>query len=304
MQRKRLITIIGPTAVGKTALGIAFSKAYQTEIISCDSRQFFKEMTIGTAVPSTEELEAAPHHFIQNLSIHQDYSVGDFERDAIELLDQLFKKHDEVIMVGGSALYEKAITHGLDDFPEVPEAIEQQLEKELNQDGLDALVEELRKVDHEYAAKVDISNPRRILRALSIYRSSGETFSSFRTSTSKKRSFEVIKIGLEAPREELYARINHRVDVMLKAGLLEEVRELLPYKELTALKTVGYQELFPYLEYNYSLEEGIRLIKRNSRRFAKRQMTWYRKDPSVTWFSYKTRHTEIVKRVQEKFMES
>ncbi len=304
MQRKQLITIIGPTAVGKTALGIAFAKAYQTEILSCDSRQFFKEMTIGTAVPSREELEAAPHHFIQNLSIHQEYSVGEFERDAIQLLNQLFEKHDVVIMVGGSALYEKAITHGLDDFPEIPESINQELEQELEKEGLERLVEELQKVDPEYAATVDVSNPRRILRALGIYRSSGKPFSNFRTSTSKKRNFEVVKIGLEAPREELYERINDRVDLMLKAGLLEEARELLPHKNLTALKTVGYQELFPYLEYNYSLEEGIRLVKRNSRRFAKRQMTWYRKDPSVTWFSYKTRPTEIVKRVQENFMES
>jgi len=304
MPHKRLITIIGPTAVGKTALGIAFAKAYQTEILSCDSRQFYQEMTIGTAVPSTEELAEAPHHFIQNISVKDAYSVGDFEKDALQLLNNLFEKHDIVIMVGGSALYEKAVTHGLDDFPEVPTYIDEQLDQELRSKGLPALVTELEQVDPDYFKEVDTANPRRILRALGIYRTSGRPFSSFRTSNSKKRNFEVIKVGLEAPREELYERINQRVDQMIDSGLLEEVRKLEKHKNLPSLKTVGYQELFPYLKGDYELEEGIRLIKRNSRRFAKRQMTWYRKDSSVHWFSYKTHHTEIVRQVQELFMES
>lgn len=304
MSRKKLITIVGPTAVGKTALSIAFAKAYQTEIISCDSRQFYKEMSIGTAVPSTEELAAAKHHFIQNISILQPYSVGDFERDVLPLIHDLFQKNEVVIMVGGSALYEKAVTHGLDDFPEVPESVNQKLEEELDAKGLAALVAELKEVDPDYYESVDQANPRRILRALGIYRSSGKAFSSFRTSSSKVREFEVIKVGLEAPREELYERINSRVDAMLNAGLLHEAKSLFEERHLPALKTVGYQELFPHFNGEYDLEEAIRLIKRNSRRFAKRQMTWYRKDPTVHWFSYKTSHTEIVRQVQESFMES
>ncbi|KQC33248.1 tRNA delta(2)-isopentenylpyrophosphate transferase [Nonlabens sp. YIK11] len=299
MSTKKLITIIGPTAVGKTALSIAFAKAYKTNIISCDSRQFFKEMTIGTAVPEPEELAAAPHHFIQNLSIHDSYSVGDFERDALSTLADLFATNDVVIMVGGSALYEKAVTHGLDEFPDVPDEVIDTLNKELEQDGLEKLVTELKEIDPEYALTADLENPRRVIRALSVYRESGETYSSFLGRKNTERDFEIIKIGLEAPRPTLYDRINRRVDVMLENGLLEEAKELLLYKDLTPLKTVGYQELFPYFEGDYDLDEAIRLIKRNSRRFAKRQMTWYRKDPEVHWFSYNTSHTEIVRRVEE-----
>ncbi|WP_317174205.1 tRNA (adenosine(37)-N6)-dimethylallyltransferase MiaA [Nonlabens antarcticus] len=301
---KKLITIIGPTAIGKTSLSIAFAKAYNTHIISCDSRQFYKEMSIGTAVPTTFELSQAPHHFIQNMSVEQSYSVGDFEKDAISLLDELFKNHDVIIMVGGSALYEKAVTHGLDDFPEVSESVNSELELQLESLGLPFLVAELQQVDPEYFKEVDQSNPRRILRALGIYRSSGRPFSSFRSSQSKSRKFEVVKVGLEASREELYDRINKRVDDMLERGLVQEAEKLKDFKELPSLKTVGYQELFPYFDGAYDLEEAIRLTKRNSRRFAKRQMTWYRKDSSVHWFSYKTSHTKIVQQVQELFMES
>ncbi|SCY13274.1 tRNA dimethylallyltransferase [Nonlabens sp. Hel1_33_55] len=304
MISKKLITIVGPTAVGKTALSIAFAKAYKTHIVSCDSRQFFKEMAVGTAVPEPEELEAAPHHFIQNLSIHDDYSVGDFERDAISLLEDLFETNDVIIMVGGSALYEKSITQGLDEFPEVPVEILDSLNEEFEQKGLKKLVEQLQKVDPEYATKADLENSRRVIRALSVYRASGKTYSSFLGKKKKTRNFEVIKVGLEAPRPVLYERINQRVDLMMKNGLLDEAKKLLTYQHLTPLKTVGYQELFPYLEGKYDLEEAVRLIKRNSRRFAKRQLTWYRKDPDVNWFSYNTSHTEIVRRVEELFMDS
>ncbi len=304
MSRKKLITIVGPTAVGKTSLSIAFAKAYQTHILSCDSRQFFKEMTIGTAAPTTKELSEVPHHFIQNLSVHQEYSVGDFERDAIELLEELFEQNEVVIMAGGSALYEKAITHGLDYFPEIPEVVNQQLEEELSNKGLAHLVRELSQVDPIYFGEVDRENPRRIIRALAVYRTTGNPFSSYRSNQSKQRTFDVVKIGLEAPREELYDRINTRVDEMLEAGLLEEVKLLTDHQELNALKTVGYQEIFPYLSGEYDLDEAVRLVKRNSRRFAKRQLTWYRKDEDVHWFSYKTSHTEIVRQVQELFMES
>jgi tRNA dimethylallyltransferase len=304
MTRKKLITIIGPTAIGKTALSIAFAKAYKTEILSCDSRQFYKEMILGTAVPSTLELSEAPHHFIHNMSVTQPYSVGDFERDAMEVLDELFQSHDVVIMVGGSALYEKAVTHGLDDFPEITEQIKLDLESQLETQGLEDLLTELEACDPDYFKEVDQANPRRILRALGVYRSSGKPFSGFRTSSSKTRDFEIVKVGLEAPRDELYARINDRVDTMIHQGLIEEAKHLTEFKELPSLKTVGYQELFPYFNTEYSLEEAIRLIKRNSRRFAKRQMTWYRKDSSVKWYSYKTSHTTIVQLVEESFMES
>jgi len=303
MTSKTLIVIVGPTAIGKTALSIAFAKAYQTEILSCDSRQFFKEMTIGTAVPEPEELTAAPHHFIQNLSIHDSYSVGEFERDAMSLLDQLFNKQDIVVMVGGSALYEKAVTHGLDDLPEVPKEINENVEQLFEEKGIKALQEELEKLDPLYYKKVDLHNPRRLMRAIAICRATGKTFTELRSGSKKKRNFKLIKIGLEAPREELYERINKRVDLMIKRGLIEEAQALLPFHDLVSLKTVGYQELMPYFRKEYDLNEAIRLIKRNSRRFAKRQMTWYRKDDTVLWFPYKTRHTDIVQRVQEKLMD-
>ncbi|MGJ8684152.1 MAG: tRNA (adenosine(37)-N6)-dimethylallyltransferase MiaA [Nonlabens sp.] len=303
MSSKTLIVIVGPTAVGKTSLSIAFAKAYQTEIISCDSRQFFKEMTLGTAVPDMEELAAAPHHFIQNLSIHDSYSVGDFERDAVSILEKLFAEKDVVIMVGGSALYEKAVTHGLDDLPEIPDSINEAVEQLYEQEGIEALQSELKLLDKSYYDIVDLQNPRRLTRAIAICRATGKTFTELRSGSRKQRDFNIIKVGLDAPREELYDRINSRVNVMLESGLLNEVEQLKSYKNLVSLKTVGYQEFMPYFENEYDLEEAIRLVKRNSRRFAKRQMTWYRKDDSVTWFHYKTRHTDIVQRVSEKLME-
>ena len=303
MASKTLIVIVGPTAVGKTALSIAFAKAYQTEIISCDSRQFFKEMTIGTAVPSPEELLAAPHHFIQNLSIHDSYSVGNFERDAVSLLDKLFTKKDVVIMVGGSALYEKAVTHGLDDLPEISKSINDSIEKLYENKGIQALQKELEILDKSYYDIVDIDNPRRLMRAIAICRATGKTFTELRSGVKKKRDFNIIKVGLEAPREELYERINSRVDLMLENGLLQEAEKLAPHKKLISLKTVGYQEFMGYFEKKHDFEEAVRLIKRNSRRFAKRQMTWYRKDSSVLMFPYKTHHTDIVQRVHEKLME-
>lgn len=261
-------------------------------------------MTIGTAVPEPEELAAARHHFIQNKSIHDGYTAGHFERDAIELIAKLFKKHDVLIMVGGSALYEKAITHGLDDFPDVSQSILDTLNNELEQKGLPVLVNELKNVDPEYAAVVDTENSRRVIRALSVYRTSGKTYSSFLNQKRDPRDFQVIKIGLEAPREILYDRINQRVDIMIDRGLIEEAEQLLLHKDLLPLKTVGYQELFPYFEGKYDLKEAVRLIKRNSRRFAKRQMTWYRKDNDVQWFSHNTSHTDIVRQVEELFMET
>jgi len=296
---KTLITIVGPTGIGKTALSIAFAKAYKTHIVSCDSRQFYKEMTIGTAVPTKEELKAAPHHFIQSKSIHVRFTVGDFEKEGISLLTELFEQHDVVIMVGGSALYEKAITHGLDDFEPVPEKIKQSLTASYEQQGLVWLQEELLRLDPAYYKTVDLNNAQRLLRAVSAITASGNKFSEQRTGTAKKRLFTLVKIGLEAPRDELYARINQRVDDMVANGLLAEVKKLEPYKHLNALQTVGYSEFYNAQKRNLSQEESIALVKQNTRRFAKRQLTWYRKDTSVTWFNFRTCHTVIVEQARK-----
>lgn len=283
--KKTLISVVGPTAIGKTSLAIELAKYYNTEIISCDSRQFYKEMKIGTAVPSEEELSQVKHHFIQNISIHDKYSVGDFERDGLSFLEDYFKHHDICIMVGGSGLYEKAITVGFDTFPDVDPQVREQLNQELEDFGIEKLQQELLQVDPNYYNEVDIQNKQRVVRALEIYRGSGFPFSHFRNQDLNKRSFNIIKVGLELPREEMYNRINQRVDIMLKDGLIEEVKQLLPLKELNALQTVGYRELFDYFEnkidFNFSIEE----IKKNTRRFAKRQMTWFKKDQTITWFS-------------------
>ena len=260
-------------------------------------------MTIGTAVPEKEELAAAPHHFIQNRSIHDNYSVGDFERDVLQLLPELFEQNDIVIMVGGSALYEKAVTHGLDDLPNVPATVHEQIKLEFEINGISWLQEEVQKIDPEYFETVDIHNSHRLIRALGIFRVSGKKMNELRTGKAKERNFNIVKIGLTAEREELYERINKRVDIMMDRGLEKEARELYNYRNLNALQTVGYKEFFEYFNGSYSIEEAVRLIKRNTRRFAKRQLTWYRKDPSVNWFHYKTRHTEIVQRVSEKLMD-
>lgn len=302
MNNKTLLCIVGPTGIGKTALSIAFAKAYNTSIISSDSRQFYKEMTIGTAVPEPEELAAATHYFIQDRSILEDYSVGDFERDVIDILPTLFEKNDVVIMVGGSALYEKAVTHGLDQFPDVSIEIQDSLREEFENKGIAWLQNKLQQIDPEYYNTVDIHNAHRLLRAVGIYRASGEKMSDLRSGTAQQRDFKVVKIGLEASREDLYDRINRRVDIMLEKGLEEEARKLLTHQELNALQTVGYKEFFGFFNNEYSYDEAVRLIKRNTRRFAKRQLTWYRKDTSVKWFHYETRHTDIVQRVSDLLM--
>ncbi|WP_246118442.1 tRNA (adenosine(37)-N6)-dimethylallyltransferase MiaA [Apibacter muscae] len=299
---KKLISIVGPTAIGKTSLSIKIAQYLNTEIISCDSRQFYKEMKIGTACPSDEELDMVPHHFIQNLSIKQDYSVGDFEREAIEVINFLFQKHDQLVMVGGSGLYEKAINEGLDEFPDVDPEIRNSLVSELNEIGIGFLVSELKNVDPEYYAIADLQNPMRVIRALEVFRSTGKLFSSFRKKNLKSRDFSTIKIGLEAPREIIYDRINLRVDQMMQNGLLEEVKTLLPYRHVNALQTVGYKELFSYLDGDISLDKAIEEIKKNSRRYAKRQLTWYRKDLSVHWFPYNDKDAVIqfIKNLLEK----
>ena len=282
---KTLISIVGPTAIGKTNLAIEVAKHFQSEIISCDSRQFFKEMKIGTAVPSEEELAEVKHHFIQNISIHEKYSVGDFERDGLAFLDNYFETNDICIMVGGSGLYEKAITVGFDEFPDVDPKIREDLNNELAEFGIEKLQEELQEVDPKYFEEVDIFNKQRVTRALEIYRASGLPFSHFRNQDLDKRPFNIIKIGLELPREEMYDRINLRVDMMMNEGLLNEAKNLFPLKDLNALQTVGYRELFDFFEEKITLDFAIEEIKKNTRRFAKRQMTWFKKDETVNWFS-------------------
>ncbi|NLN32922.1 MAG: tRNA (adenosine(37)-N6)-dimethylallyltransferase MiaA [Flavobacteriaceae bacterium] len=283
--RRNLIIITGPTAIGKTGLAVFIAKFLKTEIISFDSRQFYKEMKIGTAVPTDEERAEVPHHFIQNLSIHQDYTVGDFEKDALQKLEELFQKHDTVVMVGGSGMFEKAVTEGLDEFPEIDKSIREELNQEFENQGIEPLQNELQQVDPEYFEQVDINNPVRIIRALEIYRGSGKPFSSFRKKQTAPRNFNLIKIGLELPREEIYERINRRVDLMMEEGLLEEVQSLYEFKHLNSLQTVGYKEIFDYLDGKIELDFAVEEIKKNTRRYAKRQLTWYRKDENIKWFS-------------------
>ncbi|WP_313111091.1 tRNA (adenosine(37)-N6)-dimethylallyltransferase MiaA [Aequorivita sediminis] len=295
-----LICVVGPTAIGKTAMAIKLAQAFSAEIISADSRQFFKEMFIGTAVPSHEELAAVPHHFIQNKSIFEDYSVGDFEREAIAFLDEYFTYKNIAIMVGGSGLYVDAVVNGLDHFPEVPAEVREKLNSELDENGIEHLQRELKKTDAIYYEKVDINNPHRLIRALEIYRFTEKPYSSFLKKDTIKRNFDTIIIGLEAEREIVYDRINLRVDNMISEGLIEEAQQLFKHKDRNALQTVGYRELFEYFENNLSKEEAISEIKKNTRRFAKRQKTWFKKNKDIHWFDYKTDAIEIINFINEK----
>lgn len=300
MKQNYLITIVGPTAIGKTALSIQLAKALKTEILSCDSRQFYREMTIGTAVPSKEELLAVKHHFIQNRSVFDDYSVGQFEQDALNLLEKSFKKNPYMVMVGGSGLYADAIIKGLDDFPKIDPKIREDLKNRLEKHGIQNLQDELKKLDQPSFEKIDIENKQRLIRALEICIGTKKPFSSFLGLQKKERNFNSLKIGLSADREVIYNRINQRVDLMMDEGLLEEARSLYAYKELNALQTVGYKELFSYFEGTLSLKEAIDEIKKNTRRFAKRQGTWFRRDPEIKWFDYKTDKKIIINYIKER----
>ena len=293
MNTNYLINIVGPTAIGKTSLAIQLANKFDTEIISADSRQFYKEMRIGTAVPSADELQAAKHHFIQHISIEDNYNVGDFESEAIQKLDELFLNNNIVIMVGGSGLYTKSVLEGLDYFPEVSLEIRQELNLKLEKEGLDPLQQQLKKLDPDYYKIVDLENPHRVIRALEVWISSGNPYSSYLNQLKKERNFTAISIGLNADREIIYDRINQRVDLMIDEGLLEEAKNLFPKRELNALNTVGYKELFAFLEGKDSLETAVSEIKKNTRRFAKRQLTWFRKDWEINWFDYKTPIEEI-----------
>jgi tRNA dimethylallyltransferase len=286
MKKKVLLAVVGPTAIGKTALGIQLAKHFDTEILSADSRQFFKEMEIGTAVPSQEELAQVPHHFIQHKSIFEPYSVGDFEKEAMTVLDGLFQQKDTAVIVGGSGLYVDAVVHGLDEFPEVDPNIRATLNQKLEKNGLSSLQEELKLKDPTYYKIVDLENPHRLIRALEVCRASGQPFSSFLNRPKPKRPFKTLYVGLEAPREVIYERINQRVDLMMQAGLLEEAERLYPHKTLNALQTVGYKELFEYLDGHCTLEFAVSEIKKNTRRFAKRQLTWLRKNKDILWIPY------------------
>lgn len=295
-----LITVVGTTAIGKTSKAIELAKYYDCEIISCDSRQFFKEMTIGTAVPSQAELQEVPHHFIQNKSIFENYSVGDFEREALQKLDELFQKNSTQIMVGGSGLYVDAIVKGFDDFPEIEPMIRDTIKKDYEQKGILFLQNKLKEVDSGYYAKLQVENPQtlenpqRMMRFIEVSVGSGRPYSSFLNQKKNTRNFKTILVGLEAEREVIYNRINQRVDIMINSGLIDEAKELFIHKDLNALQTVGYRELFDYFEGKISLEVAIEEIKKNTRRFAKRQLTWFKRNPDILWFDYQTSVEEIV----------
>lgn len=292
-QRNFLIAVVGPTAIGKTALSIKIANYYNSDILSADSRQFYNEMQVGTAVPEPKELEAANHHFIQNRSIFENYNVGDFEVDALNCLHTLFEKHHIQVMVGGSGLYLNAVVNGLDNFPKVDGKIRDELNARLASEGLESLQNQLKELDELSYHDIAIDNPQRLIRALEICIGTNKPYSSFKTNSKKERDFETIKIGLTADREILYDRINRRVDVMIQNGLLEEAKALLPHKNLNALQTVGYRELFVYFEGNTDKDFAVSEIKKNTRRFAKRQLTWFRKDQDINWFDFETPFDEI-----------
>ncbi|GEP50873.1 tRNA dimethylallyltransferase [Flavobacterium noncentrifugens] len=299
-KKKFLIVIIGPTAIGKTVLSIKIAQHFNCEIISCDSRQFFKEMTIGTAVPSEEELAAAPHHFIHNKSIFENYTVGDFEKEAILKLDFLFETNDYAVLVGGSGLYVDAVLKGFDDFPEIDHVVRNLVAKNYEQQGISYLQDELGKRDPDYFSVVAKENPQRLMRALEVCIGTGKPYSSFLNQKKSHRNFTPILIGLEAERQIIYDRINLRVDMMMNTGLLAEAEKLYPHRNLNALQTVGYRELFEYFDGNFTLDFAIEEIKKNTRRFAKRQLTWFKRTENAKWFDYLSPVGEILSCIKNK----
>ena len=284
--QKTLISIIGSTGIGKTKLAIEMAKHFGTEIISCDSRQFFKEMKIGTATPTDEELAQAKHHFIGHLSVQDYYSIGQYEEDALEKIEEIFEENDFAVLVGGSMMYEKAVVEGLNDLPEANAENQEKLQKIWDEEGLEKLQEILKNLDEEYYNVVHKENPRRLLRAIDVIWQTGRKYSEIIAEPKHKRDFKVIRIGITAPREIMYERINLRVDKMLENGLIDEVKSLTEYQKLVPLQTVGYTEIFKYLEGTWDLDFAIEEIKKNSRRYAKRQETWNRKVENVTWLPY------------------
>ncbi len=282
-KNKELIVIAGPTAVGKTSYAIELAKKYNTDILSADSRQFYRELQIGTAAPTKEELNAAPHHFIGNLSIHDYYNVSMYEQEALVLIDKLFQKHDKIIVVGGSGLYIDALCYGIDDLPDADETLRNKIKQRFAKEGIEYLQKEVERLDPEFYKIVDQNNHKRLQRALEVCLATGKTYSSQRSNQRKSRPFKIRKLVLNMERELLYDRINKRVDIMMENGLLEEVKSLLPYRNLNALKTVGYTELFRYLDNEISLEQAVTDIKTNSRRYSKRQVTWFKRYDDFEW---------------------
>lgn len=304
-----LICVVGPTAIGKTSLAIELAKHFGSEIISADSRQFFKEMNIGTAVPSEDELTKAPHHFIQNKSIFENYNVGKYEVEALAILPKLFQKNRVQILVGGSGLYVNAVTKGLDDFPEIDATVRNQINEEYNEKGITFLHEKLKTLDPSYFNFIVVNNPQtlqnpqRMKRFVEVCLGTGKPYSSYLGKKSLQRKFNVIYLGIEAPREVIYQRINQRVDIMMANGLLEEVKNLIPYQSNNALQTVGYQELFAYFDGKCSIEEAIEQIKQNTRRFAKRQLTWFKKETDTLWVDYSEDLKSILHKIEQKLEE-
>lgn len=301
---KHLITIVGPTAIGKTALSIALAQHFKCEIISCDSRQFFKEMTIGTAVPNQEELQAATHHFIQNKSIFENYSVGDYEKEALLKIEELFQNNDFVILIGGSGLYVDAILKGFDEFPEIDPKVRSEVNSNYEKLGIEYLQKQLQLLDPDYYQKITaenpqtLQNPQRMMRFVEVCIGTQKPYSSFLKQKKNNRNFTPVLIGLDAERQIIYNRINQRVDIMMNEGLLEEAKNLYPNKALNALQTVGYRELFTYFDGDFTLPFAIEEIKKNTRRFSKRQLTWFKRNEVTKWFDYATDRKEIINYIE------
>ena len=282
VKEKILISLVGPTAVGKTVISIGLANALNTDIISCDSRQFYREMNIGTAKPTKEELSQATHHFINSHSIHDVFTAGDYEKEAFTLVNKLFKTKDILILTGGSGLFEKAVVEGFDNLPKANVSLREKLNNELEENGIESILSQLKELDPDSYNSVEKTNPRRVLRALEIYLSEGKPLSYYQKQK-EPRPFKIIRIGLTMEREKLYSRVNQRVDNMVQEGLIEEVKSLQEFKHLNTLQTVGYTEIFKYLDGEVSLDKAIEQLKQNTRRYAKRQLTWFRKYPDLTW---------------------
>ena len=301
---KHLITIVGPTAIGKTALSIALAQHFKCEIVSCDSRQFFKEMTIGTAVPNQEELQAATHHFIQNKSIFENYTVGDYEKEALLKIEELFQNNDFVILIGGSGLYVDAILKGFDEFPEIDPKVRSEVNSNYEKLGIEYLQKQLQLLDPDYYQKITaenpqtLQNPQRMMRFVEVCIGTQKPYSSFLNQKKNNRNFTPVLIGLDAERQIIYNRINQRVDIMMNEGLLEEAKNLYPNKALNALQTVGYRELFTYFDGDFTLPFAIEEIKKNTLSFSKRQLTWFKRNEITKWFDYATDRKEIINYIE------